>query len=302
MTNAPLFTGSAAAIITPFTRDTVDYPALGRLLTFQLESGTDAIVVCGTTGEAATMSYIERMRTIEYTVRHVDGRVPVIAGTGSNNTENALTLSRDAASAGVDGVLVVTPYYNKATQAGLTAHYRTIADKLDLPMILYDVPSRTGVTVAPETYLTLSKHPNIVGVKEASGSFAQIQKTRELCGDSFAIWSGNDEDTAAVCMLGGSGVISVAANVLPREMHELTEACRRNDYAEAGRLQLKLRRLIEVLFCEVNPIPVKTAMYLMGYCEEILRLPLYKMSHEHREVLEKTLKEYGVSVSGSAAL
>ena len=302
MTNAPLFTGSAAAIITPFTRDPVDDPALGRLLTVQLESGTDAIVVCGTTGEAATMSYIERMRTIEYTVRHVDGRVPVIAGTGSNNTENALTLSRDAASAGVDGVLVVTPYYNKATQAGLTAHYRTIADKLDLPMILYDVPSRTGVTVAPETYLTLSKHPNIVGVKEASGSFAQIQKTRELCGDSFAIWSGNDEDTAAVCMLGGSGVISVAANVLPREMHELTEACRRNDYAEAGRLQLKLRRLIEVLFCEVNPIPVKTAMYLMGYCEEILRLPLYKMSHEHREVLEKTLKEYGVAVFGGAAL
>ena len=297
MTNAPLFTGSAAAIITPFTKDTVDYPSLGRLLTFQLENGTDAIVVCGTTGEAATMSYIERMRTIEYTVRHVNGRVPVIAGTGSNNTVNALTLSRDAASAGVDGVLVVTPFYNKATQAGLVAHYNTIADKIDLPMIVYDVPSRTGVTVAPETYLALSKHPRIVGVKEASGNFAQIQKTRELCGDGFAIWSGNDDDTAAVCMLGGSGVIRVAANVLPREMHELTEACRRNDYAEAGRLQLKLRKLIEVLFCEVNPIPVKTAVHLMGYCEEILRLPLCTISPEHRAVLVDTLKEYRVELS-----
>ena len=299
MTNAPLFTGSAAAIITPFTKDTVDYPALGRLLAFQLENGTDAIVVCGTTGEAATMSYVERMRAIEYTVRQVDGRVPVIAGTGSNNTANAITLSQDAAHAGVDGILVVTPFYNKATQAGLVAHYSAIADEVDRPMIVYDVPSRTGVTVAPETYLALSRHPNIVGVKEASGNFSQIQKTRELCGDSFAVWSGNDEDTAAVCMLGGSGVISVAANVLPREMHELTEACRQNDYARAGQLQLKLRRLIEALFCEVNPIPVKTALHLMGYCQEILRLPLCRMSPEHRAALAEVLGEYGVSCTAA---
>jgi len=292
--NSPIFTGSAAAIITPFTRDTVDYPALGRLLSFQLENGTDAIVVCGTTGEAATMSYVERMRTVEYTVRQVNGRVPVIAGTGSNNTINAVTLSRDAASAGVDGVLVVTPFYNKATQAGLIEHYNTVADKAGVPVIVYDVPSRTGVTVAPETYLALSRHPNIVGVKEASGSFAQIQRTRELCGDGFAIWSGNDEDTAAVCMLGGSGVISVAANVVPREMHELTEACQRNDYAEAGRMQLRLRALIEALFCEVNPIPVKTALHMMGYCEEILRLPLCQISADHRRLLRETLERYKV--------
>ena len=292
-----IFTGSGVALVTPFTSGGVDYPALEKLLDFQLDRGTDAVIVCGTTGEAATMSYAERMAVIEAVVRRVDGRVPVIAGSGANCTETAIALSRDAVSAGADGLLVVTPFYNKATQAGLVAHYNTIADKIDLPMIVYDVPSRTGVTVAPETYLALSKHPRIVGVKEASGNFAQIQKTRELCGDGFAIWSGNDDDTAAVCMLGGSGVISVAANVLPREMHELTEACRRNDYAEAGRLQLKLRKLIEVLFCEVNPIPVKTAVHLMGYCEEILRLPLCTISPEHRAVLVDTLKEYRVELS-----
>ena len=294
MTNAPLFTGSAAAIITPFTKDTVDYPSLGRLLTFQLENGTDAIVVCGTTGEAATMSYIERMRTIEYTVRHVNGRVPVIAGTGSNNTVNALTLSRDAASAGVDGVLVVTPFYNKATQAGLVAHYNTIADKIDLPMIVYDVPSRTGVTVAPETYLALSKHPRIVGVKEASGNFAQIQKTRELCGDGFAIWSGNDDETVPICALGGVGVISVAANVLPAEMHTLARLCMDNDFAEAGKLQLYLKDFCDAMFCEVNPIPVKKALNLMGKEVGALRAPLTEMEEENAAKLEKAMKEYGI--------
>ncbi len=290
----PIFTGSGTAIITPFTTDTIDYPALGRLLNFQLENGTDAIIVCGTTGEAATMSYVERMRAIEYTVRNVDGKVPVIAGTGSNNTENAITLSKDAALAGVDGLLVVTPFYNKATQTGLVRHFEAIANAVNLPVITYDVPSRTGVTIAPETYAQLSVHPNIIGTKEASGSFAQIQKTRELCGEGFYIWSGNDEDTAAICMLGGSGVISVAANLIPKEMHELTAACRRNDFAAAGRMQLRIRKLCEVLFCEVNPIPVKTALYLMGYCENILRLPLCEMSAPNRLRLQETLKEYGL--------
>ena len=290
----PVFTGSGVAIITPFTNEGVDYGALAQLLEFQLQNGTDAVIVCGTTGEAATMSYVERMRAIETTVRHVDGRVPVIAGTGSNSTENAITLSKDAALAGVDGLLVVTPYYNKATQLGLVQHYYAIADAVGLPLIVYHVPSRTGVTIAAETYAELARHPNIVGVKEASGNFGLIQKTRELCPEDFYLWSGNDEDTAAVCLLGGKGVISVAANVVPREMHELTAACLRGDFVEAGQMQLKLRRLIAALFCEVNPIPVKTALHLMGYCQDILRLPLCPLSPAHRLLLEETLAEYGL--------
>ena len=290
----PIFTGSGAAIITPFTSETVDYPALRRLIDFQLLGKTDAIIVCGTTGEAATMSCGERRRASAATVRHVDGRVPVIAGTGSNSTENAITLSKDAALAGVDGLLVVTPYYNKATQLGLVQHYYAIADAVGLPLIVYHVPSRTGVTIAAETYAELARHPNIVGVKEASGNFGLIQKTRELCPEDFYLWSGNDEDTAAVCLLGGKGVISVAANVVPREMHELTAACLRGDFVEAGQMQLKLRRLIAALFCEVNPIPVKTALHLMGYCQDILRLPLCPLSPAHRLLLEETLAEYGL--------
>jgi len=290
----PLFKGSGVALITPFTDASIDYAALGRLIDRQIESGTDAIIVCGTTGEAVTMSYVERMRVIEYTVRRVNKAVPVIAGTGSNSTENAIVLSRDAALSGVDGVLVVTPFYNKATQSGLVRHYTAIADAVDLPVITYNVPSRTGVNIEAETYAKLSQHPNIAGTKEASGSFAQIQKTRELCGDDFAVWSGNDEDTAAICMLGGSGVISVVANVAPKEMKALTDACQRNDYLTAGAMQLRLRKLCEVLFCEVNPIPVKTALYLMGYCENVLRLPLCEMSPANRLRLQETLKEYGM--------
>ena len=262
----PLFTGSGVAVITPFTSETVDYAALRRLIDFQLQSGTDAIVVCGTTGEAATMSYVERMRTVETVVRQVDGRVPVIAGTGANSTETAITLSKDAALAGVDGLLVVTPFYNKATQRGLIRHYETIADAVDRPMILYNVPSRTGVKCAAETYAALSRHPNIQGVKEASGDFALIQKTRELCPEDFYIWSGNDDETAPIMLLGGVGVISVAANVAPREMRALTHACLEGDFVTAGKLQLKLRRLCEALFWEVNPIPVKTALAMMGRC------------------------------------
>ena len=220
----PIFTGSGAAIITPFTSETVDYPALRRLIDFQLLGKTDAIIVCGTTGEAATMSYVERMRAIETTVRHVDGRVPVIAGTGSNSTENAITLSKDAALAGVDALLVVTPYYNKATQLGLVQHYYAIADAVGLPLIVYHVPSRTGVTIAAETYAELARHPNIVGAKEASGDLHLVQRVREICPEDFTLWSGNDEDTAAICLFGGKGVISVAANIVPREMHDLTAA------------------------------------------------------------------------------
>ena len=198
------------------------------------------------------------------------------------------------ALAGVDALLVVTPYYNKATQEGLVRHYYAVADAVGLPLIVYHVPSRTGVTIAPETYAELSRHPQIVGVKEASGNFGMIQKTRELCPEDFYLWSGNDEDTAAICLLGGKGVISVAANVMPRAMHDLTAACLRGDFVEAGEMQLHLRRLIEVLFREVNPIPVKTALSLMDYCQDILGLPLSRLSPAHRLELEETLADYGL--------
>ncbi len=290
----PVFTGSGVAIITPFTNDGIDYPALARLLDFQLENGTDAIIVCGTTGEAAAMSYEERVRAIEAVVRHVDGRVPVIAGTGSNNTENAITLSRDASSAGVDALLVVTPFYNKATPKGLIRHYTAVADAVEKPVILYHVPSRTGVKCTAEIYAALAEHPNIVGVKEAGGDLALVQKTRELCPEDFYIWSGNDDETAPIMLFGGKGVISVAANVMPGEMHRLTEACLKGDFVTAGRMQLELRKLCEALFWEVNPIPVKTALAMMGYCQERFRSPMCEMEPENRERLAGVLAEYGL--------
>ena len=290
----PLFTGSGVAIVTPFTHDTVHLPTLGRLLDFQLQNGTDAVIVCGTTGEASTMSYRERMRTIEFCVDHVDGRLPVIAGTGSNSTENALALSRDAERAGADGLLLVTPYYNKASQSGLIRHFQVIADGVDVPVILYDVPSRTGVTIAPETYAELAKHPNINGVKEAAGNLSALQKTRSLCPDDFSIWSGNDDETAAICLLGGRGVISVAANVVPAQMHRLTELCFANDFAAAGRLQLELKDLCDALFCDVNPIPVKTALGLMGWDVGPLRLPLCSPGPAQLARIQSALEQYGL--------
>lgn len=290
----PVFSGSGVAIITPFTNDGIDYPALARLLDFQLENGTDAIIVCGTTGEAAAMSYEERVRAIEAVVRHVDGRVPVIAGTGSNNTENAITLSRDASSAGVDALLVVTPFYNKATPKGLIRHYTAVADAVEKPVILYHVPSRTGVKCTAEIYAALAEHPNIVGVKEAGGDLALVQKTRELCPEDFYIWSGNDDETAPIMLFGGKGVISVAANVMPKAMHRLTDACLKGDFVTAGRMQLELRKLCEALFWEVNPIPVKTALAMMGYCQERFRSPMCEMEPENRERLAGVLAEYGL--------
>ena len=290
----PIFTGSAAAVATPFTGSGVDFPALRKHLDFLLENGTDALVVCGTTGEAATMSYEERMETVEAVVRHVDGRVPVIAGTGSNNTENAIALSKDAVSAGADGLLVVTPFYNKATQRGLIRHFAAVADSAERPVILYNVPSRTGVKCAAETYAQLAGHPNIQGVKEASGDLALVQKTRELCPEDFYIWSGNDDETAPIMLLGGSGVISVAANVVPQEMHQLTASCLSGDFVSAGKLQLRLRKLCEALFWEVNPIPVKTAMSMMGCCQERFRLPMCEMEEENRARLRTVLAEYGL--------
>lgn len=290
----PVFKGCATALITPFTHDTVDYAAFRRLIDYQLEAGINALVICGTTGEAATMSYAEKMRTLETAVRHVDGRVPIIAGTGANSTETAIALSRDAERIGADALLVVTPYYNKATQAGLIRHYEAIANSVEKPVILYNVPARTGVSCTAETYAALSAHPNIVGAKEASGNLSLVQKTRELCPDDFYIWSGNDDETAPIMLLGGMGVISTASNAAPREMLVLTQACLNGDFRKAGEQQLRLRKLCELLFCEVNPIPVKTAMSMMGYCEEIFRLPLCEMSTENRKKLEKVLRSYSL--------
>lgn len=294
----PLFTGSGVAIVTPFNRETVDLAALGRLLDFQLTNGTDAVIVCGTTGEASTMSYRERMQTIEFCVEHVAGRVPVIAGSGSNNTEAALALSRDAERAGADGLLVVTPYYNKASQRGLIRHYQVIADAVNVPLILYNVPSRTGVTIAPETYAELAKHPNINGVKEASGNLGNLQRTRNLCPEDFSIWSGNDDETVPICALGGKGVISVVANILPAEMHRLTELCFQNDFAAAGKLQLHLKDFCDAMFCDVNPIPVKTAMNLLGMEAGELRLPLCEPDEAVTARIRRTLIQYGLATSG----
>ena len=290
----PLFTGSGVAIVTPFHHETVDLPVLGRLLDRQLENGTDAIIVCGTTGEAATMTYQERMQTIEYCVEHVNGRVPVIAGSGSNATKNAIALSKDAERAGADGLLVVTPYYNKATQEGLFQHFTAIADAVEKPIILYNVPSRTGVSVAPETYARLAGHPHITGVKEASGDLGAIQQTMELCPEDFFIWSGNDDQVVPICALGGVGVISVVANLLPAQMHELVELCLHNDLKAAGAMQLQLKEICDAMFCEVNPIPVKTALEMMGMDVGPLRLPLCSPSEAHRAQYRRHSIRYGL--------
>lgn len=292
----PIFIGSAVAIVTPFKEGGVDLDALGDLLDFQLENGTDAVVVCGTTGEASTMTYRERAETIAFCVRHVGGRVPVIAGSGSNSTENAVTLSQEAERQGADGLLVVTPYYNKASQAGLLRHYRTVANSVSLPIILYSVPSRTGVSIAPETYAALAEHPNIIGVKEASGNLGNIQRTRSLCPEDFTIWSGNDDETVPICALGGKGVISVAANVLPAEMRRLTHLCLKNDFAAAGKLQIYLKDFCDAMFCEVNPIPVKTALSLLGWRVGALRSPMCPPVPENLERIKTALSQYGLVV------
>lgn len=270
----PIFTGSGVALVTPFTSTGVDFPALKKLVDFQINNGTDAIIVCGTTGEAATMTQAERIQTIETVVEHVNGRAPVIAGSGANNTETAVQASREIAKIGVDALLVVTPYYNKATPRGLIRHYTAVADAVRKPVILYNVPPRTGVRCTAEVYAALAKHPNIIGVKEASSDLALVQRTRRMCPEDFYIWSGDDAETAPIMLLGGKGVISVAANIVPRQMHQLTADCLSGNFAAAGAMQVRLSKLMEALFWEVNPIPVKTALAMMGYCQEILRLPM----------------------------
>ena len=292
----PIFTGCGVAIVTPFRGGEVDYTAFRQLIDWQIESGTDAIIVCGTTGEAATLTPVERRKVIETCVEQVNRRVPVIAGSGSNSTAHAAELSREAENIGADGLLVVTPYYNKATQKGLIRHFLAIADAVDTSVIVYNVPSRTGVKCTAETYAILAEHPNINGVKEASGDFALITDTVNLCPADFTVWSGNDEETAAITLLGGKGVISVAANIVPREMHALCELCFDNDFAAAGNLQRKLSELLRALFCEVNPIPVKAAMEELGLCTGELRLPLCDISPENRARVKSVMERFGVVV------
>ena len=291
-----LFIGSGVAIVTPFHAGAVNFPAFGRLIDRQIDGGTDAIIVCGTTGEAATMTQKERMETIAYCVDRVAGRVPVIAGTGANDTQVARENALAAERLGVDGLLIVTPYYNKATQQGLLRHYKVIADSVGTPIILYNVPSRTGVNIQPETYAELAQHPNIAGVKEASGNFSQIQKTRNLCPADFAIWSGNDDAAVPLMALGGKGLISVLSNVRPVETLDMIKSCLRGDFARAGRLQVSLMPLIDALFCEVNPIPVKAAMELLGLCSGELRLPLCRISERHLEQLSHALEPFRPAV------
>ena len=290
-----IFTGAGVAIITPMNADgSVNYDGLGAIIDEQVENGTDAIIICGTTGESSTLTDEEHIECIRYCVKRVNKRIPVIAGTGSNDTAYAIQLSKEAEAAGADALLVVTPYYNKTSQRGLVAHFTAIADAVNIPMILYNVPSRTGVNIAVETYKTLSKHKNIVAAKEASGNLSSVAKIIAACGDDLDVYSGNDDQIVPIMALGGKGVISVLSNVLPKETHEMAQLCLDNNVAEAAKLQIKYLELINALFCDVNPIPVKEAMNLMGKNVGSCRLPLYGMEQEKIDKLASALKKAGL--------
>lgn len=293
----PVFEGSGVAIVTPFAKDgSINFPKLGELIDFHAAAGTDAIVICGTTGESSTQSLEEHMAAVDYCVQHTAGRMKVIAGAGSNDTNAALLLSKSAKDSGADATLLVTPYYNKATQTGLIKHYTYVADRVDIPMILYNVPSRTGLSFTAETYAALAKHPNINGVKEASGNFSLIASTRALCGDDFYIWSGNDDQVVPLMALGGKGVISVLSNILPEITVKMTHLCLEGNYEEGAKLQIAYMKLINALFCEVNPIPVKAAMNLMGFDVGGCRLPLCEMTEKNLAFLKQAMLDAGISL------
>jgi 4-hydroxy-tetrahydrodipicolinate synthase len=290
----PIFRGAGVAIITPYTEDGINFPELGRIIDDQIKNHTDAIIITGTTGESATMSDEEHRAAIKFAVDHVKGRVPVIAGTGSNETSYAVDLSKYAESVGADALLVVTPYYNKCTQKGLIAHYTAIADAVNIPIILYDVPSRTGVGITTDTYVQLSKHPNIVAVKEANGDLSKILRLRAAVGDDLVIYSGNDDQIIPILSLGGQGVISVLSNVAPQETHDMCQAFFDGDTKKAEQMQVEYTDLIDALFCEVNPIPVKVAMRKLGYNAGPLRMPLSEMEPQHEKQLEDSLRRHGL--------
>lgn len=288
---APIFTGVCPALVTPFHESgRIDYHAFAKLIDYQIGAGVDAVCVCGTTGEASTLTPAEQTELIRFCVEHTAGRVPVIAGTGSNSTGEAIEKSCRAQLAGADALLIVTPYYNKATQTGLIRHYEAIAASTDIPILLYNVPGRTGVSFTAETYAALSRLPKINGVKEASGNLSLIIQTRKLCPDDFYIWSGNDDQIAPVMALGAKGVVSVAANIIPEVMVELSHKCLSGDYEAAAALQIEYAELIDTLFSEVNPIPIKAAMELLGMCSGRLRLPLCPISQAHLERLHSELR------------
>lgn len=292
MKNLP-FTGAGVAIITPFDESNkINFSELGKIIDNQIANETDAIIITGTTGESAAMNDEEHKAAIKFAVEHTNKRIPVVAGTGSNDTAYAIQLSQYAEKVGADALLLVTPYYNKCTQNGLIAHYTKIADNVNLPIIVYNVPSRTGVSIKPETYLKLSKHPRIVAVKEANGDLSAILKTRKLCGDELAIYSGNDDQVVPIMSLGGKGVISVLSNVAPKDTHKICQLCLEGKFEEAAKLQIDYCDLIDALFCEVNPIPVKTAMNLIGWNAGKLRMPLSEMEEKTLEQLKIALKNH----------
>ncbi len=290
-----IFTGSGVAIVTPMNSDgSVNYDEYGKLIDYQIENGTDSIIACGTTGESATMDAKEHCEVIEYTIKRVNGRIPVIAGAGSNDTRFAAELSVEAEKLGADAVLSVTPYYNKTNQSGLIRHYTYIADRINIPMILYNVPSRTGCNIKPETYAVLAKHPNIRATKEANGDLSALVRTMALCGDDLDIYSGEDSQAFAITAMGGRGVISVFANICPRESHELIQKAVDGDFKGSFALQKKYIALMDALFSDVNPIPVKAAMNMLGWNCGPCRLPLDEMTPAGKAALETCLRDYGL--------
>ncbi len=289
-----IFTGAAVAIVTPFKNYQVDYESLAALIERQIENSTDAIVICGTTGESSTLTDEEHKECIRFCVEKTAGRVPVIAGTGSNDTDYAISLSKYACEVGVDGLLLVTPYYNKATPKGLIKHFTAIADATDKPIILYNVPSRTGVNISLPVYKELAKHDRIVAAKEASGNISAVAALAEACGNSLDIYSGNDDQIVPILSLGGKGVISVLSNVVPKDTHDIVALWNEGKTKESLALQLKYLDLINALFCEVNPVPVKTAMGLMGLCADEMRLPLCEMEDSNKERLATALRNHGI--------
>ena len=289
-----LFEGCGTAIITPFTKDGVNYEEFKKMIEFQIKEKADAIIVCGTTGEASTMTEQERKETIKFAVEVSNKRIPIIAGTGSNCTASAIEMSKYAESVGVDGVLLVTPYYNKTTQEGLIAHYTAIAKAINIPIILYNVPSRTGLNIQPKTCLELSKIDNIVAIKEASGNLSQIAEIAELCRDNLTIYSGNDDQILPILSLGGKGVISVLSNIIPKDVHNMVTSFLKGDINKSKKLQLDTLKLTKALFSEVNPIPVKAACNMIGFKAGIPRLPLIEMTKEGQNKLKDELIKYGV--------
>ena len=294
MKTTSIFRGAATALVTPLTASGVDYEAFGRLIDWQIESGIDALVIAGTTGEGSTLSDEEHREVMRYAAQRTAGRVPLIAGTGSNDTAYAIDLSREACALGYDALLCVTPYYNKATQRGLIEMYTAIADAVDKPLVLYNVPSRTGVNIEPATYGILADHPNITGIKEANGNIAKIVETAGIVKGRLDIWSGNDDQITPILAMGGSGVISVLSNVMPKETVEICTRFFSGDVEGSADLQCQLIPLVKALFCEVNPIPVKAAIAAMGFCENYLRLPLTPMESAHEETLLGIMRGHGL--------